>query len=71
MFFDQVLCILKTACCLYGVFLCVVSRNEQKIGNKADLYSSVPFNPCQCLQIVKCKGHFCICLKNSISLLVK
>lgn len=70
MFFDQVLCILKTSCYLYGVFLCMLSRNEQKIGNKVDLCSSVPCNPCQGLKIVKCKGHFCICLKNSISLLV-
>lgn len=70
MVFDQVLCILKTSCCSYGVLLCMVSRNEQKIGNKVDLYSSVLFNPCQCLKIFKCKGHFCICLKNGISLLV-
>lgn len=70
MFFDQVLCILKTSCCLYGVSLCMVSRNKQKIGNKVDLYSSEPCNPCQCLKMVKCKGHFCIRLKNGISLLV-
>lgn len=66
MLFDEVLFILKMSCCLYGVFLCVVSRNEQRIGNKVDLNSCVPCNPCRCLRALLCiRGIFAYAQKTT------